>query len=441
MTQLSLFGEPTAPMQSASVLPSGTFANNLKLPVHRWFRYSAGFSAQWAEHVIRDHASGKPLRVLDPFCGSGTTLVAAAAVGAEAVGIEAHPFVYRVAKIKTDWNVDLDELQMVASRVQRKARRLRPDTAKAASPLLVKCYDPDNLRALESLKLAYEQEVSGGRVSSSILELIWLGITCILRPCSSVGTAQWQYILPKKRKARVKHPYAAFAEQMNLFVNDLRFAASQLKGSPSIVCGDARNVPDCSPFDLVVTSPPYPNNYDYADAVRLEMTFWQEVSSWRELHHLVRKYLIRSCSQHAAADRLDLGVLLENDSIDSIGGELTEVCTQLERVRLTKGGRKTYHTMVAAYFIDLAYVWRALRACTREGAQVAFVVGDSAPYGVYVPCDRWLGELAVAAGFRSWRFDKVRDRNVKWRNRKHRVPLKEGGALGRRLKYGNESSA
>jgi hypothetical protein len=37
-----------------------------------------------------------------------------------------------------------------------------------------------------------------------------------------------------------------------------------------------------------------------------------------------------------------------------------------------------------------------------------------------------LGELAVAAGFATWSFEKVRDRNVKWRNRKHRVPLHEG---------------
>jgi hypothetical protein len=40
--------------------------------------------------------------------------------------------------------------------------------------------------------------------------------------------------------------------------------------------------------------------------------------------------------------------------------------------------------------------------------------------------DVWLGELAVAAGFKSYSFEKIRDRNIKWKNRKHRVPLKEG---------------
>jgi hypothetical protein len=37
-----------------------------------------------------------------------------------------------------------------------------------------------------------------------------------------------------------------------------------------------------------------------------------------------------------------------------------------------------------------------------------------------------VGELAMAVGFKSYRFDKLRDRNIKWKNRKHRVPLKEG---------------
>ena len=57
---------------------------------------------------------------------------------------------------------------------------------------------------------------------------------------------------------------------------------------------------------------------------------------------------------------------------------------------------------------------------------MCWVVGDSAPYGVYCPIDRWIGDLALASGFREYSFEKLRDRNIKWKNRKHRVPLKEG---------------
>jgi hypothetical protein len=87
---------------------------------------------------------------------------------------------------------------------------------------------------------------------------------------------------------------------------------------------------------------------------------------------------------------------------------------------------KNYHLMIAAYFYDLARVFKALSKMTSPACKMCFVIGDSAPYGIYIPVDEWLGELAISAGFRSYRFEKLRDRNVKWRNRKHTVPLKEG---------------
>ena len=401
---------------------SGTFADNLKLPVHRWFRYSAGFSAEWAEDVIRGR---KAKRVLDPFCGSGTTLLAAAKAGVDSVGIEAHPFVARIARIKAHRDVDLDDLADLFSRMRAKAWQLRSEAPATDSKLLLKCYDAENLVSLESLRAAYEIEAAEGEASAAALDLAWLALTCILRECSAVGTAQWQYVLPNKRKSKVKHPYEAFEQRQRMFALDLMYAR-RFSGAADVVCGDARDYVDESEFDLVVTSPPYPNNYDYADATRLEMTFWQQVESWGDLHHAVRKHLVCSCSQHSAADRMDLGQVLDNDQIEPIKGDLERVCAQLDEVRLTKGGRKTYHTMVAAYFSGLASVWVALRRQIADGGQVVFVIGDSAPYGVYVPCEVWLGELAVAAGFKGYGFDKIRDRNTKWRNRKHRVPLKEG---------------
>ena len=82
--------------------------------------------------------------------------------------------------------------------------------------------------------------------------------------------------------------------------------------------------------------------------------------------------------------------------------------------------------MIASYFLDLSKVWVALRRITTPASLICFVIGDSAPYGVYVPVDKWLGELAVASGFKSYKFEKTRDRNIKWKNRKHRVPLHEG---------------
>jgi hypothetical protein len=121
-----------------------------------------------------------------------------------------------------------------------------------------------------------------------------------------------------------------------------------------------------------------------------------------------------------------LNSVLQQPEVDSIRTELTDVCRELASIRESKGGRKTYHLMIACYFRDLALVWRSLRRVCLDGCTICFVIGDSAPYGVYVPVIPWLGKLALSAGFKSFRFEKTRDRNTKWKNRKHRVPLQEG---------------
>jgi hypothetical protein len=198
--------------------------------------------------------------------------------------------------------------------------------------------------------------------------------------------------------------------------------------SGCVLGDDARVLPSVPAgwAELVVTSPPYANNYDYADATRLEMTFFGEVEGWGCLQNRVRQHLIHACTQHVAPLVKRTDQLVDDPTLAAIAAELRSVTGTLAAERQHHGGKKSYHTMIAAYFRDMAQVWAALRRVTAGGGRVCFVVGDSAPYGVYVPVDRWLGELAVAAGFKRFRFEKTRDRNVKWKNRKHRVPLHEG---------------
>src|SRR2546427_9105934 len=100
---------------------ASTFVPNLRLPVHRWLRFSAGFSAAWAESVIRETARHGPVRVLDPFAGSGTTLIAAENAGAESYGIEAHPLLCRIARVKLARRSDPETFRATMSKVERRA--------------------------------------------------------------------------------------------------------------------------------------------------------------------------------------------------------------------------------------------------------------------------------------------------------------------------------
>ncbi|MCA9804823.1 MAG: DNA modification methylase, partial [Cyanobacteria bacterium HKST-UBA02] len=151
--------------------------------------------------------------------------------------------------------------------------------------------------------------------------------------------------------------------------------------------------------------------------------FMGEIAGWGDLQDKVRRFLVRSCTQHVAGISFDDSA---EPLLDPIRKELVGVVQQLEKERHNHGGKKPYHTMIGSYFSDMANVWVALRRASAKGSTVCFVVGDSAPYGIYVPVDEWLGKLAVSAGFKSYSFEKTRERNTKWKNRKHRVPLHEG---------------
>ena len=403
---------------------SGTFSDNMKLPVHRWFRYSAGFSADWAKEVISQY---KVKNLLDPFMGSGTVCLVGDELGLKSWGVEAHPFVYRLAKGKLAWNEKTDDFRQAIIDIENFAAKLDVNIPNDIPRLLTKCYSEGTLVDLYRLRDAYT-EISSS-FSKEIRSLVFLAISAILRPVSYVGTAQCQYILPNKRKAKVLQPIEALNTQVDTMINDMQQMSMNSCGSKAtVILGDARNLSKISTniIDLVVTSPPYANNYDYADATRLEMTFWGEIRSWGDLHEAVRQFLMRSSSQHVSKDQLELDILLNETAIEPIKKELTKVCHELETIREGKGGKKAYHTMIAAYFNDMSNTFHSLQRVTKKGCTMCFVIGDSAPYGIYVPVEKWLGELAIAANFSSWSFEKIRDRNVKWKNRKHSVPLHEG---------------
>ena len=401
---------------------SSTFADNMRLPIHKWFRYTAGFSAAWVRELI-EKEDGQ--NVLDPFGGSGTVLIESEFAGINSIGIEAHPYVFRIAKAKLSWQVDPQEFKDSARKLLERAKKI--EISRSDFPdLIKKCYPNEVIKKLEALKEAWYES----KDRKDLKELNWFVITSILRTTSPVGTAQWQYIQPNKTKGKVIDTFHAYETKVYEMVQDM---ASMRKRFPQattsqIFMEDARDMPSVPNkwADLVITSPPYANNYDYADATRLEMTFWGDINGWGDLQEKVRRFLVSACTQHVSKLKNQTDEILGSPLLSSIQTELVDVFNKLSVTRLTKGGKKNYHLMILAYFRDLAQVFHELRRVTKDGCKVCFVIGDSAPYGVYVPVDKWLGELALAAGFKSYSFEKLRDRNTKWKNRKHRVPLHEG---------------
>ena len=181
---------------------SSTFRDNLKLPVHRWFRYSAGFSAAWVSELLNREKLNNRFNVFDPFAGSGTVLLEGEACGINAIGIDSHPFVSRIAQAKLYWRESSHSFQEYAYAILHRAKELHLRVNLNDQPtLLTKCFPDETLKRLISLREAWRMQADGKPLS----ELTWLALVSILRSTSPVGTAQWQYVLPQKSK---KAPFA-----------------------------------------------------------------------------------------------------------------------------------------------------------------------------------------------------------------------------------------
>ena len=422
MSQLELFPTQYAVNESQN---STTFQDNMKLPIHRWYRYTAGFSGAWVGNILEQGKREGRHRIIDPFAGSGTVVIESMLHGVDSYGIESNPYVYNIANAKLQWKeFDVEKLKQQCLEVLEKARKRVIGQVKYPE-LVTKCFPPETLQKLEALKRScYEIQ------DEKLRNFVWFIITSILRSTSPVGTAQWQYIQPNKSKSKVLDPFNAYQGKVFDVFEDIQNLRSVFgKNSHSkVLREDSRNIvsiPD-KWADMVVTSPPYANNYDYADAMRLEMLFWNDINGWKDLQDKVSVNLIRACTQHVSTLKNTVDDYLASQLLLPIRDEIFEKYELLKEERERHGGKKNYHMMIVAYFYDMAQVFHSLSRVTADNCRMCFVIGDSAPYGIYIPVDEWLGRLAQAAGFEEYSFEKLRDRNIKWKNRKHRIPLKEG---------------
>lgn len=408
----------------------GTFADSKKAPIHRWFQYPAGFSWKAVDYVLDMYRTRPGTTVYDPFMGTGTTLVVCKVRGCPSWGVEAHPFVWQVAAAKLHWDYDYARLRKVAEATVERARRLAP-LRDSADPIPVpelvrKCFSPLNLRRLVWLRDDVESEVP-----SEFRGLFLVALACALRRASKAATG-WPYIAPKKEIAE-RDGVESFAEQIRMMLDDLSLAAaSGTSNAPAYpILGDSRNseFPEGA-FDLAFTSPPYLNNYDYADRTRLETYFLGQARSWREITEKVRSRLIVSATTQINRNDYDPHNLFSDDlreAAPTVYRELGEKVALLSRVRREKGGKKSYDIMVAQYFNDMTGVFRDCLRCLRKGAPFVLILGDSAPYGVYIPTHEYLGQIALGLGFRDYQIDALRPRGGKWPGnpQRHHVPLSE----------------
>lgn len=379
--------------------------------VHDWYRFVLSFPP----HLVQEYVSKFQLdsrdRLLDPFCGTGTTVVEAKKLGIPSVGVEANPMAWFAGSVKLDWTPDPTDLVDAAHEIseaaktlmERNVKQLRTLSDDGQKVILTNSISPlplhKTLILLEQIKL----NAKPTHFRHLQLALAKAVVTSIsnLRFGPEVGVG----------KAKSDAPVLeAWLQEVANMAEDLA-AFQDLIAVPGIVHhGDARQIlgvlePDS--IDAVITSPPYPNEKDYTRTTRLESVLLGFIQNKKDLR-LLKEGLIRSNTRNVfKADHDDIWVARHL--------EIQQIANAIEERRIalgkTSGFERLYHRAVKLYFGGMAKHLADLRVVLRPGAQLAYVVGDQKSYlQVMIRTGQLLGDIAQGLGYQLVGIDLFRTR-------------------------------
>ena len=235
------------------------FANQHKRePIHNIHPYPARFIPQIPRELIRLFHPGDDSPVLDPFCGSSTTLVEATAVGLPAIGVDLNPLAILIAKVKT---TPLNR-SLVPIAKEIVAQALIEEAAIPDIPRLGHWFPPIVQQVLSRLiqQINRVQETEIQNALKIVLSRI------IVRVSNQESDTRYAAINKDITADQIYELFFSSAEFVDRALAETYGGIFSRKPECTLL---NRDILDVTPEDigrgvgLTVTSPPYPNAYEY----------------------------------------------------------------------------------------------------------------------------------------------------------------------------------
>ena len=386
----------------------GNVENKLRVEdssIHDWYRFVLSFPPHLVQQYLETFCVDQTSIVLDPFCGTGTTNVECKKHGVSSWGIEASPLTHFVSKTKCVWANDTFNFLNTAKQIALAAARTintlsKPRTlSEEQTSLILKnsiCEQPlsstlvlrDSIRAANSPFEDYYLLALAKHIVYSYSNLKF---------GPEVGISR-----KKKESVDVVEIWLSETERME---TDLEYWKHHSSTFADISLGDARSIPKrdyIGKVDCVITSPPYPNEKDYSRTTRLESVILGFINTKDDLRN-IKKGFIRSNSKNVYRSDNDAQYISNIGSINKLSNEIEERRLELGK---TSGFEKLYASVVKQYFGGMARHLSELKPYLRNGASLAYVVGDQASYfQIPIRTSVLLGEVAESIG--GYRVDRV----------------------------------
>lgn len=377
--------------------------------VHGLHEYKGKFNPQVARALINILSEDCLTEgvLLDPFCGSGTTLIEAIHAGRRAVGLDVNPFAVFLANAKlralsVDPDQILQEARAAASFAERSSLNSQDASATSREEYLAKWFQSEVLDQIEALRealLSVEEPVQ------SILLAI---ASNLLRDYSLQDPTDLRI-----RRRKTPPPSSPFAER---FLADVMIAADKLRaaqdavgsadGTAIALRGDSRELDALLPHDyeadFAITSPPYATALPYIDTQRLSIV-WLGLARSDEIPSLDARLIGSREATGTAKGALRLSLL---DNADGLPQEQAEYCLMLDCALDSDDGfrRQAVPVLLYRYMVAMRDSFSAVHNVVKRGGKYALVVGGNhttlggVRYNIDTP--HHLARLASSSGWR-----------------------------------------
>jgi len=385
-------------LENATYKSLVNYGTDLSTPIQRWYRYKEGYSIKLIEKLLTEYNLNQGITVLDPFSGSGSTLLQAKINKMKSIGFEVNPFSFYLSKIKTQ-NYSYGDLKEFkkTSEILLKTKTTKTSLKKPKLSTIDKLFHENILEYLLSIKQEIKK-INNTKVRN-LFSLAWLSILEDASNYRKAGNGLKKRIIKQVNERNIEFTKKILKKRINEIELDLPYAIN-LSGinEPKIYLESSKKLNKYikgESINAIFFSPPYANCFDYTEIYKVELWMGEFVKDYHDFKPLRNSAVRSHLNCYKISDSSNKNYLVE----------LSLLIKSLESIQLWD---KRIPTMVQNYFIDMFEIIIQLFNSLKRGGVCGIIVSNSSYGGIIIPTDLLIAKYSKKIGFKVKKIEVAR---------------------------------